>query len=126
MNNPASLSKMAVTCFVLELLALGWLVLFARPYIYYQPWIGQLGLPDKMFNMIYFLVVIFCLLSLLIVPMGIVFGHIAADRIKKSSGALRGKWMARCAYIMGYCGLMYIVTFVKTLPLVVYVGDQLP
>jgi len=38
----------------------------------------------------------------------IVMGHIAELRITKAGGLLRGKWLAKSAYIIGYAALLLI------------------
>jgi len=49
------------------------------------------------------------LLVLLMLIAGIVGGHVASIRIEKSGGALRGQWLARATYIMGYFWVAFFI-----------------
>ena len=43
---------------------------------------------------------------------GIACAHIGASRIKKSDGALLGKWLARAAYVVGYLWLAAVIVLI--------------
>ena len=83
---------------------------FTAPWYFYMhlhavlwQWAG--GTPDDHNIWVVMMVTAILIYGMLIA--GIVGGHVAASHIKKSGGALRGEWLARLAYILGYVWLLF-------------------
>ena len=100
-TNPPRISKLALVslCVTVPWFAYAWLICFLVDTL---GWVNEYNWYDGLY-------IVFGLVAILIG--GIVCGHVAECRIKKSGGALRGKWLARAASVAGYVWLLVFVFY---------------
>ena len=92
-----TLPRLAVTGFFLTAPGFTYWVLFFSLFVILFE-VGRCSVPGCIFLSFLLMVAMFIV--------GIICGHIAASRIKKSDGVLRGRRLARAAYLLGYLWLV--------------------